>query len=85
MNPIRQKLLHGMSVAVAESMEPSKAFAEFEDILSYKAEQRALAYELNEEFISRSRGKAGKKPARKQFIKSVALAPDRTNPVGHFA
>lgn len=85
MNPIRKKLLHGIAVAIAEHFEPTRAFNAFGDILTYKAEQLRLAGELNREFLERSRGHSGKKPARKTFIKSVALAANRTNPIGHFA
>ena len=85
MNKARQQLLHGMSVAMAEHFEPSKAFKKMSDIVTYKAEQLHLAHELNSEFIERSNGKAGKKPRNVQFIKPVALAIHRTNPIGHFA
>ena len=85
MNPRRKKILHGMSIAIAEHYEPSRAFEKMEDILTYKAEQLALARKLNQDFIDASRGKSGKKPPRMQFIKSVALQRNRTNPIGHFA
>lgn len=83
MNPLRAKILHGLSVAMQNYFSPP---AEIEiDIPLYKHEQLRLANDLNNEFMGRSRGKAGKKPARKQFIKSTMFARDNTNPIGHFA
>ena len=59
MNPARQKVLRGMSLAMSNHMghtPPPKGMKE-SDVLSWRADQGRIARELNQEFINRSRGK----------------------------
>ena len=84
MNKHRVKVLHGISVAVANSLEAPVEISP-EDRLTYQAEQRYLAYELNAEFMSRADNRSGKKPQGVFAIPSIAMRKDRTNPIGHFA
>ena len=84
MSKARTKVLHGISVAVANSLKapidiPPK------DRLTFQADQRHLAYELNAEFIARSNGRGGKKPQGVFAVPSIAMRKNHTNPIGHFA
>ena len=84
MSKARAKVLHGISVAVANSLEEPLEIP-LKDRLTYQAEQRHLAYELNNEFLSRANGKGGKKPQGVFTIPSIAMRKDRTNPIGYFS
>ena len=84
MNKHRVKILHGISVAAANSLE-APATVLPEDRLSYQAEQRSLAYELNNEFMQAAQPHGGKKPQGVFAIPSIAMRKDRTNPIGYFS
>ena len=74
-NPIQREILRKITDLMAEYMQNPHTH----NI------NLGLAYDFNREFLERSRGKGGKKPARKFAIPSVAMQINRTNPIGHFA
>ena len=84
MNPRRVKLLHGISVAVANSLEAPLEIP-YQDRLSYQADQRHLAWELNSEFMQAAQSHGGKKPQGVFAIPSIAMRKDNTNPIGYFS
>ena len=75
MNPNRAKLLRTISGNMAKYFEDHVLGTPFRDYLTTKMEAMDAAKAANFEWMSRSRGKGGRKmPHGKTYIKSVALA-----------